>query len=64
MGLRLDSSTASVVSFERPRGLERPGLATSAGLIGDRPGAYNASFRLGAAMPERQIVNVNIAESG
>jgi hypothetical protein len=39
-----------------------PGLAISAGFIGDRPGPYNASFWLEAAMPERQIVNVKIAK--
>jgi hypothetical protein len=39
-----------------------PGLAISAGFIGDGPGPYNASFWPEAAMPEPVIVNVNIAE--
>src|SRR6202035_3587043 len=42
-GLRLDSSTASIVSSAGP-GAKTPGLAISTGLIGDRPGPYNASF--------------------
>ena len=39
-----------------------PGLAYLHGFIGDRPGPYNASFSLEAAMLGRVIVNVNIAE--
>jgi hypothetical protein len=39
-----------------------PGLAISAGFIGDGPGPYNASlFTSKGAMPEPVIVNVNIA---
>src|SRR4029450_12619665 len=37
-----------------------PSLAFLPGFIGDRPGPYNASFRLEAAMPDAIIVNANI----
>jgi hypothetical protein len=60
MGLRLDSSTASIVSSAGLRA-KPPGLAISDGFIGDSPGPYNASLLLEAAMLEPIIVNVNIA---
>jgi hypothetical protein len=37
-----------------------PGLACPPGFIGDRPGPYNASLWLEAAMLEGKIVNANI----
>jgi hypothetical protein len=61
MGLRLDSSMASIVSSAGLRA-KIPRLAISDGFIGDGPGPYNASFWLAGAMPEPVIVNVNIAE--
>src|ERR1700738_5522380 len=64
MGLRLDSSTASTVSFARAPGQRRPASQHLHGFIGDRPGPYNASFWLEAAMPEAVIVNANIVNAG
>jgi hypothetical protein len=66
--LRLDSSTASIVSSAGPKGLanrqKRPVSQYLQGFIGDGPGPYNASFWLEGAMPEPVIVNVNIAQRG